>query len=107
MSDLCFSLFASLSKNVSHNPNTKHKTKSNSYNKVESEQANMKKKEKKEKEEGETTAEDEVFTSTTSSTTPPSFVLLPTTKLGQIGFFIFFLFFSFFFIFACSNSTLL
>ena len=33
--DLCFSLFFSLSKNVSHNPNTKHKTKSNSYNKVE------------------------------------------------------------------------
>ena len=43
-SDLCFSLFASLSKNISHNPNTKHKTKSNSYNKVESDQANMKKK---------------------------------------------------------------
>ena len=44
LSSLCFSLFASLSKNVSHNPNTKHKTKSNSYNKVELEQANMKKK---------------------------------------------------------------
>ena len=43
----CFSLFASLSKNVSHNPNTKHKKKkSNSYNKVESEQANMAKKKK-------------------------------------------------------------
>ena len=40
--------FASLSKNVSNNPNIKHKTKSNSYNKVESEQANMRKKKKKE-----------------------------------------------------------
>ena len=39
--------FASLSKNVSNNPNTKHKTKSNSYNKVESEQANMRKKKKR------------------------------------------------------------
>ena len=39
--------FASLSKNVSNNPNIKYKTKSNSYNKVESEQANMKKKKEK------------------------------------------------------------
>ena len=48
--DLCFSLFASLSKNILHNPNTKPKTKFNSYNKVESEQANMKKKKEKKKE---------------------------------------------------------
>ena len=42
----CFSLFASLSKNVSHNPNTKHETKSNSYNKVESEKKKKMKKNK-------------------------------------------------------------
>ena len=47
-SDLCFSLFASLSKNVSHNPNIKHKTKSNSYNKVE-----LKEEEEEEEEEEE------------------------------------------------------
>ena len=50
-SDLCFSLFASLSKKVSHNPNTKYKTKSNSYIKVESKQANMKKRKKKKRKE--------------------------------------------------------
>ena len=41
---------------------------------------------------------------TTNAALPP-LVLLPTTRLGQIGLFFFFLFF-FFFIFACSNSTL-
>ena len=40
---------------------------------------------------------------TTTSAVPPLLVLLPTTRLGQIGLFFFFFFF---FIFACSNSTL-
>ena len=39
--------------------------------------------------------------STTTSAAPPPLVLLPSTKLGQIG-----LFFFSFFIFACSDSTL-
>ena len=43
---------------------------------------------------------------TITSAVPPPLILLPTTRLGQIGLFFFFSFFSFFFIFACSNSTL-
>ena len=43
--------------------------------------------------------------STTTSTAPSSLILLPTTRLSQIGLFKFFFFF-FFFIFACSDSTL-
>ena len=38
------------------------------------------------------------------SAAPPPLVVLPTTRLGQIGLFFFFFFFPF--IFACSDSTL-
>ena len=70
--------------------NTNTKTK-----KRESGDGQKKEKEKKKKEEeeeggGETAAEDEAFTSTTSSAAPLPFVLLPTTRLGQIGLFFFF-----------------
>ena len=64
--------------------------------KRESGDGQKKEKEKKKKEEeeegggGETAAEDEAFTSTTSSAAPLPFVLLPTTRLGQIGLFFFF-----------------
>ena len=76
----------------------KHKYKKNTKTKKrESGDGQKKEKEKKKKEEeegggGETAADDEAFTSTTSSVAPLPFVLLPTTRLGQIGLFFFFFF---------------
>ena len=66
--------------------------------KVETDKRKRRRKRRKKKEEegggGETAAEDEAFTSTTSSAAPLPFVLLPTTRLGQIGLFFFFFFYS-------------